>query len=32
MALVSGLFAGAGYALFSLLGKLLTPWAEGSTG
>jgi len=31
VALVSGLFAGAGYALFSLLGKLLTPWAEGGT-
>lgn len=31
VALVSGLLAGAGYALFSLLGKLLTPWAEGNT-
>lgn len=31
VALVSGLLAGAGYALFSLLGKLVTPWAEGST-
>lgn len=30
VALVSGLFAGAGYAIFSLLGKVLTPWAEGS--
>ncbi len=31
VALVSGLLAGAGYALFSFLGKILTPWAEGST-
>ena len=30
VALVSGLLAGAGYALFSFLGKILTPWAEGS--
>lgn len=30
VALVSGLLAGAGYALFSLLGKILTPWAEAS--
>ena len=28
VALVSGLIAGAGYALFGLLGKLLTPWAK----
>lgn len=27
VALVSGLIAGAGYALFSLLGKIATPWA-----
>ena len=31
VALVSGLLAGAGYALFSFLGRVLTPWAEGST-
>lgn len=30
VALVSGLLAGAGYALFSLLGKIFTPWAEAS--
>lgn len=29
VALVSGLLAGAGYALFSLLSKLVTPWARG---
>jgi ABC-type nitrate/sulfonate/bicarbonate transport system permease component len=28
VALVSGLIAGAGYALFGLIGKLLTPWAK----
>ena len=28
VALVSGLIAGAGYALFSLLGKWATPWAK----
>lgn len=30
VALVSGLLAGAGYALFGFLGRLLTPWAETS--
>jgi ABC-type nitrate/sulfonate/bicarbonate transport system permease component len=30
VALVSGLLAGAGYALFALLGKIFTPWAEAS--
>ncbi len=29
VALVSGLIAGAGYALFSFLSKLVTPWARG---
>ena len=29
LALVIGLLAGAGYALFSLLGRVLTPWAAG---
>lgn len=29
VALVSGLLAGGGYALFSLLGRWLTPWAPG---
>lgn len=29
VALVSGLIAGAGYALFSLISKLVTPWARG---
>lgn len=28
VALVSGLIAGAGYALFGLLGRILTPWAK----
>ena len=28
VALVSGLIAGGGYALFSLIGKLVTPWAK----
>lgn len=28
VALVSGLIAGAGYALFGLIGKWLTPWAK----
>ena len=30
VALVSGLIAGAGYWIFGLLGRLLTPWAESS--
>ena len=30
VALVSGLIAGAAYAFFGLLSKLLTPWASGS--
>ena len=29
VALVSGLLAGAGYALFALLSRLVTPWARG---
>lgn len=29
VALVSGLIAGGGYALFSLISKLVTPWAKG---
>lgn len=29
VALVSGLLAGAGYALFAILGRILTPWAPG---
>ncbi|MFM1784051.1 MAG: hypothetical protein RLZZ579_328 [Actinomycetota bacterium] len=29
VALVSGAIAGAGYALFSLVSKLVTPWAKG---
>lgn len=29
VALISGAIAGAGYALFSLLSKLVTPWAKG---
>lgn len=29
VALVSGLLAGAGYALFAILGRWLTPWAPG---
>lgn len=29
VALVSGLLAGAGYALFSLLSRIVTPWARG---
>ncbi len=29
LALVVGLLAGAGYALFSLLGRVLTPWSSG---
>lgn len=29
VALVSGILAGAGYALFALLGRWLTPWAPG---
>ena len=29
VALVSGLMAGAGYALFAALGRWLTPWAPG---
>lgn len=29
VALVSGLIAGAGYAVFSLLSRLVTPWARG---
>ena len=31
VALVSGLIAGGGYALFSLIGKLVTPWAKVTT-
>ncbi|MFM1993797.1 MAG: hypothetical protein RL537_486 [Actinomycetota bacterium] len=30
VALVSGLIAGGGYALFSLLSRLVTPWSRGS--
>jgi ABC-type nitrate/sulfonate/bicarbonate transport system permease component len=30
VALVSGLIAGAGYWIFGVLGRLLTPWAESS--
>jgi ABC-type nitrate/sulfonate/bicarbonate transport system permease component len=29
VALISGAIAGAGYAMFSLLSKLVTPWAKG---
>ena len=32
LALVSGLIAGLAYALFGLLGKILTPWAKSSGG
>ena len=28
VALISGLIAGGGYALFSIIGRLLTPWAK----
>lgn len=28
VALISGLIAGGGYALFSIIGKLVTPWAK----
>ena len=31
VALVSGLIAGGGYALFSLIGKLVAPWAKVTT-